>query len=308
MRRRTFCKSAGLALLAGSTFSYIPTFANQKQSLRLGGPVHTKYTSPEEWVNAIKNLGYRAAYCPVQIGANETDIQAYKRAAKDADIIIAEVGAWSNPISPDATTAKEAMKKCIQSLHLADQIGANCCVNIAGSRHVENWSGPHKENFSDETFEMIVTSVRQIIDEVKPQHTFYTLEAMPWIFPETADSYLKLIKAIDRKAFAVHLDPVNMVTSPAIFYKNGDLIKDCFKKLGPHIKSCHAKDLILKKGTFMPQFEEVQPGLGDMDYHVFLSELRKFPELPIMMEHLETEQEYKAAAKFIWEKNESIRS
>ena len=61
---------------------------------------------------------------------------------------------------------------------------------------------------------------------------------------------LRICNDDDRKAFAVHLDPVNMVTSPALFFRNGEMIKDCFKKLGPYIKSCHAKDLILKKQTF----------------------------------------------------------
>jgi sugar phosphate isomerase/epimerase len=213
----------------------------------------------------------------------------------------AEVGAWSNPLSPDRPTANAAFEKCVRSLQLAEEIGANCCVNIAGSRHKENWSGPHEENFSEDTFDQIVEVTRKIIDEVNPKRTFFTLEAMPWIFPESADSYLQLLKAIDRKAFAVHLDPVNMVTSPAIFYKNGDLIKECFAKLGPHIKSCHAKDLVLKQRTFMPQFEEVRPGLGKMDYRVFVAELRKLPEVPLMLEHLQTAEEYREGMTFISE-------
>ena len=129
---------------------------------------------------------------------------------------------------------------------------------------------------------------------------------MPWIFPESPDAYLRLIKAIDRKSFAVHLDPVNMVVSPSVFFCNGDLIKECFKKLGPYIKSCHAKDLILKQGTYMPQFDEVRPGLGDMDYRVFLAELRNFPEVPLMMEHLQTAEEYREAAKFIWKAEKEL--
>lgn len=201
---------------------------------------------------------------------------------------------------------KDAFEKCVASLDLADQIEAKCCVNIAGSRDAEIWAGPHQENFSDDTFDIIVETTRKIIDEVKPKNTFYTLEAMPWIFPESADAYLRLIKAIDRKAFAVHLDPVNMVVSPAVFFRNGDLIKDCFKKLGPHIKSCHAKDLILKKQTFMPQFDEVQPGLGQMDYGVFLSELSKFPEVPLMMEHLQTAEQYKSGAEYIWKVEQEL--
>lgn len=300
MNRRQFSKITTLSILGSGMAGFNPVFSKTtKDTIRLGGPVFEKFDSPDAWVNVVKKLGYRAAYCPVGLNASLEEIKAYENAAKKADMLIAEVGAWSNPISPDPKTAKEAFDKCTASLRLADQIGAKCCVNIAGSRDMENWAGPHPDNFSDETFEMIVETTRKIIDEVKPTRTFFTLEAMPWVFPESPDAYLRLIKAIDRKAFAVHLDPVNMVVSPSVFFRNGDLIKECFKKLGPFIKSCHAKDLILKQGTYMPQFDEVRPGLGDMDYRVFLAELRNFPEVPLMMEHLQTAEEYQEGATFI---------
>lgn len=301
MDRRRFSKIAAISILGTSASPVIPVWSkpNSFDNIRLGGPVFEKYDSAEDWVSAVKKLGYRAAYCPVGLNAKSDEIAAYEKAAKDADILIAEVGAWSNPISPDPKMAKEALGKCIASLELADQIGAKCCVNIAGSRDMENWDGPHPENFSDETFEMIVETTIKIIDEVKPSRTFFTLEAMPWIFPESPDAYLRLIKAIDRKSFAVHLDPVNMMVSPAVFFRNGDLIKECFKKLGPYIKSIHAKDLILKQGISMPHFDEVRPGLGSMDYHTFLKELRNFPEVPLMMEHLATAEEYEAGADYI---------
>lgn len=309
MNRRTFSKVTSLAVLGSGLMAGLPSIASDfkaKSKIRLGGPLFEKFDSPEIWVEAVKNTGYRAAYCPVGLGASKDEIKDYKKAADKADILIAEVGAWSNPISPDKKTAKEAFEKCVASLNLADQIEAKCCVNIAGSRDAEIWAGPHQDNFSEDTFDMIVETTRKIIDEVKPKNTFYTLEAMPWIFPESADAYLRLIKAIDRKTFAVHLDPVNMVVSPAVFFRNGDHIKDSFKKLGPHIKSCHAKDLVLKKNTFMPQFDEVRPGLGQMDYRVFLTELKKFPEVPLMMEHLKTAEEYRAGAEYIWKVEQEI--
>jgi len=302
MNRRQFSKITTLSILGTGMVGFNPAFSNNAMAtIRLGGPIFEKTDSPEAWVRAVKKLGYRAAYCPVGLSASREEIKAYENVAKKADIIIAEVGAWSNPISPDPKMAKEAFEKCTASLLLADQIGANCCVNIAGSRNKENWAGPHPENFSEETFEMIVSTTRKIIDEVKPTRTFFTLEAMPWVFPESPDAYLGLIKAIDRKSFAVHLDPVNMVVSPTVFFRNGDLIKECFQKLGPYIKSCHAKDLILKEGTYMPQFDEVIPGRGSMDYRTFLTELRKFPEVPLMMEHLQTAEEYLEGAEFIRE-------
>jgi sugar phosphate isomerase/epimerase len=298
MKRRKFSLLTGAALV-GLAASPSFTFKSITTEIRLGGPIFDKYNGPEEWVALLKAEGYRAAYCPVGTDAGSAEIASYKNAAAKAGIVIAEVGAWSNPISPVEATAKEAFAKCVASLQLAEQIGASCCVNIAGSKNPTVWAGPHEDNFSKDTFDQIVSVTRKIIDEVKPTRTFFTLEAMPWIFPESPESYLKLIKAIDRKAFGVHLDPVNMIVSPAVYYQNASLIKEAFQKLGPYIKSCHAKDLVLKENTYLPQFEEVRPGLGKLNYRVFLAELQKFPELPLMMEHLNTAEEYRQAAHYI---------
>jgi sugar phosphate isomerase/epimerase len=298
--RRDFIKKTvvGTTLLAAA--STIKSSAQIKsRPLRLGGPIFEKYDGPDAWAQAHKRLGYRAAYCPV--GANEKDdvVNAYAKAAKKADIIIAEVGAWSNPISPDDNARRAALAKCREQLALADRIGANCCVNISGSRSEKKWAGPHPDNLTEETFDMVVETTRKIIDDVKPTRTHFTLEAMPWSFPDSPDSYVRLIKAIDRKRFAVHLDPVNFVSSPQLYFRNDLLIRDCFKKLGPHIKSCHAKDIILSEDVYTPHLDEVRPGLGKLDYAVFLKELSKFPDTPLMMEHLPNAKEYGLAADYI---------
>ncbi len=299
MNRREFNKTI---LAAGAGVSVFPAWANVNKpdsGIRLGGPVFAKFKNPEEWINELQKLNYRATYCPVQVGAGSVEIEAYKNAAQKADIIIAEVGAWSNPIDPDDAKSKAALEKCIKSLQLADEIGANCCVNISGSRNPEKWAGPHGDNLTPETFDLIVETTRKIIDAVKPKNTFYTLETMPWAYPDSVEAYEKLIKAIDRKQFAVHFDPVNLVVSPQVYYKNGEMIKKAISKLGAHIRSCHAKDILLLDDQLTPHLPEVRAGLGNLNYKVFLSELNKLKAVPLMMEHLNNGEEYNLAADYI---------
>lgn len=296
--RRDFLRTSllGTGALISSGFNLSAQGA-RGGSLRLGGPVFERYRDPESWVAAVKALGYSAAYCPVDAGAADDVVKAYERAARQADIIIAEVGAWSNPISPDGPTRKAALAKCREQLALADRIGARCCVNIAGSRSTQ-WDGPAAENFTPETFDMIVETTRTIIDDVKPARTYFTLETMPWAYPDSADSYLRLLKAIDRRRFAVHLDPVNLVCSPQRYYASGRLIQECFEKLGPHVKSCHAKDILLRP-ELTTHLDEVRPGLGGLDYAAFLTELDRLAGIPLMLEHLPDAQEYQLAAEHI---------
>ena len=266
--------------------------------MRLGGPVFEKFENPDQWLAALRRVGYSAAFCPVDSNASDDVILDYAKAAEKADVIIAEVGAWSNPMSPDEETRRAALERCQGQLALADKIGANCCVNISGSRG-QQWDGHHPDNLTEETFDLIVETTRKIIDAVKPTRTFFTLETMPWMYPDSADSYLRLIHAIDRKQFAAHLDPVNLACSPQRFYNNGALIRECVEKLGQYIKSCHAKDIALSEKLTV-HLDEVRPGLGGLDYRVYLQELNKLnPDIPLMLEHLPTEEEYALAASHV---------
>ncbi|WP_274648952.1 sugar phosphate isomerase/epimerase family protein [Paenibacillus humicola] len=273
--------------------------------MRLGGYVFVENKEPETWADALQKEGFRAAVCPVNADAGEALADAYVKAAEARGILISEVGAWSNPLSADPEVRNKAVDYCKRQLALAERIGARCCVNIAGSRG-EQWDGPHPDNFSGETFDLIVETTREIIDAVKPKRTFFSLETMPWVYPDSADTYLALLKAIDRPGFAVHLDPVNMVSSPRTYYRNGEMIKDFFAKLGPYIKNCHAKDIRLS-GKLTVHLDEVVPGTGALDYRTYLTELAKLDaDTPLIIEHLSTQEQYRQAAAYIRQSAESL--
>jgi sugar phosphate isomerase/epimerase len=300
--RRHFIRKSSIATAA---LTIIPsamraqTVAQGANPVRLGGPVQGNFNDPADWVKAVKSLRYTAAYCPVQPGAPVELIKAFREEAIRNNIIISEVGAWNNTLDPDDNARKDAIKKNIDALHLADEVGARCCVNISGARG-EIWDGPYAGNYAMETFDLIVENVRHIIDEVKPSSAFYTLEPMPYMLPDSPDSYLELIKAIDRKQFGAHLDPVNMISDPHRYFNNSTFLKECFSKLGKYIKSIHAKDILIMPELTL-HLEERRPGLGTLNYAVFLQEVSKLKEIPFMLEHLSTQEEYLLAANYVRE-------
>ena len=49
----------------------------------------------------------------------------------------------------------------------------------------------------------------------------------------------------------------------------------------------------------MPQLDEIVAGKGNLDYKTFLSELAKLKDIPLMMEHLNSSEEYAQAAAYI---------
>ena len=271
--------------------------------IRLGGPIFLKgdaqTADPRDLAREHRRLGYSAAYCPAANIADSVRIRAIEQAFAAENVVIAEVGAWKNMLDPDAAARKQNLDYVVERMALADAVGARCCVDIAGSFNPKVWYGPDPKNLSSEFFDATVSNCRHIVDAVKPKRTKFTIEMMGWNLPDGPDAYLKMIRAVDRPGFAVHLDVCNGINSPERFYRNGEFITECFRKLGPWIASCHAKDLEWVTEMNV-HFLEVAPGRGQVDYRTYLRELAKLPvDAPLMLEHLKTAEEYDEGKRYV---------
>lgn len=277
----------------------VPLVAAAGRPIRLGGPIFLKSSDPREIAREHRRLGYSAAYCPEAKVEETALVREIEKAFAAENVVIAEVGAWVNMLDPDAAKRAKNLRYVVGRLALAEAVGARCCPDIAGSYNPTVWYGPHPKNLSQEFFDATVENCRRVIDEVKPKRTRFTIEMMGWSLPDEPEAYLQLIRAVDRSGFAVHMDVCNGINSPAKFYRSGEFISECFRKLGPWIASCHAKDLqwITELNV---HFLEVVPGRGEVDYRSYLTELSKLPvDAPLMLEHLKTAEEYEEGKRYI---------
>lgn len=290
-----FSRRAALALAA--TAGAAPRQASPP--LLLGGPLFLASDDPRQLAREARRLGYSAAYCPPARPGDTTRLKAIEEAFAAEKVALAEVGVWVNLLDADAARRKDNLQRVIDGLAVAEATGTRCCVDIAGSFNEKVWYGPHPRNVSQEFFEAAVENARRIIDAVHPLRAKFAYEMMGWNLPDSPDSYLRLIRAIDRPAFAAHIDISNGINSPARFYDNAGFIEECFRKLGRWIVSCHAKDL-----DWIPEmnlhFVEAAPGRGQIDYHAYLRALAALETpAPLMLEHLRTPAEYAEAAAYL---------
>jgi sugar phosphate isomerase/epimerase len=292
MGRRSFLAAAGVAA-AGSALTRAAGAGGV--ALRMGAPVSVAGDDPELLARAHLVKGYRAAYCPEARLDDRERIRAIVEAFERHDVVIAEVGRWVNLLDADPVARKKNLATVTEGLALAEEVGARCCVDIAGSFSTTSWFGPHPDNLSQRFFDAAVENARAIVDAVAPKRARFCYEMMAWSLPDSADATLRMLRAVDRKAFAVHLDPCNLVHSPERYYRSAELIRECYAKLAPHVASVHAKDLTWDVEMAV-HFREVRNGLGSIDYRVWLAEhARLCPDVPLMLEHLPTEAEYDAA-------------
>ena len=214
-------------------------------------------------------------------------LRAIEAAFAQADVLLAEIGIWRNLLAVEDDTRRANVEHACNCLAIADAVGAKCAVSYIGSFAPRTDYAPHPDNLGARAFDATVETVRHIIDTVQPRRARFALEMMQYALPDSVDGYVDLIAAIDRPAFAAHLDPVNLIMTPRVYFDNARLLQECFTKLGSHIVSCHAKDIRLHHQAAL-HFDEVMIGDGVLDYAAFLRLLAALPaDVPLMLEHLD---------------------
>ena len=262
--------------------------------MKLGIALTFSHSAPEEWALRHKEAGLSAVIFPCSYDAPVSLIDEYVNASKNTGLTIAEVGVWKNILDPDPKVRQRNFDICKQQLALADYVGAACCVNISGAIGPV-WDGGYRENYTEKTYEQIIESVQSLIDSVKPRKTCYSLEPMPWMHPDSPEDYLQMIQDIDRSAFGVHLDMVNMINDPKKYLFNREYTNHTIALLKDHIKSCHIKDVCLENELTL-RLKEVPCGEGGFDLKNYLDQIDAIDtNMPMIIEHLNTEEEFRNA-------------
>ena len=259
--------------------------------MRLGTSSPLKHNSPEEWAENQVRLGCSTVVFPVQSNESEQKIIAYKEAAEKAGLTIAEVGIWRNALAANPDERKANMDYCVNQLRLADFLNSRCAVNVAGA-FGPRWDGGYKENFSAEAWKKTVSMVQEIIDRANVKNTFFTLEPMPWMIPTGPKEYIRLLEAVDRDRFAVHMDIINMINSAERYFNAKEFIDECAEVLGPRIRSCHIKDVHLNE-KYTLRLEECGPGDGEFPLKYYVQKMNEIDsQMPVILEHLDSDEQY----------------
>lgn len=269
--------------------------------MRLGISSSLEHSSADDWAQKLKELGCRSVVFPADCNADDASIEAYVNAAAAHDLQIAEVGIWRNAIALDAKEQQAAMDYSIRQLKLADKIKARCCVNVIGSVG-PRWDGAYPDNFTQNTWDRAVRMIQEVIDEAKPQHTFFTIEPMPWMYPTSPEEYLQMAEDVKRDQFGVHMDVINMINTPERYFFPQPFLEHCFDLLGSRIRSCHLKDILLgQEFTFRLQECACGEGTFCLERYAELANAAD-PDMPMIIEHLHSDREYVSSVGYVLER------
>ena len=265
--------------------------------MRLGGTVC--YDGISDFEEKLIASEFRAVTAPFTCETPRAEVDRYLEILRKHDVQIAEVGVWRNPFDREHGAAH--LEYACRQLRLADELEIPCCVNIVGTDSPAGWDAADPGNFSEEMYGRIIGSIRRIIDAVNPKKAFYCIEPMPWMIPDGPDVYLQLMRDVDRPQFAVHMDFVNMINCPRRYLAAEDFIEECFRKLGPWIRSTHLKDSRMDPTRLTTLLTECSPGEGSLDFVRVLRILDQYlpADAPVLLEHMTTFAEYRAAYEYV---------
>jgi len=265
--------------------------------------------SPEEMIKRRVKDGYTAVKGARHPGGNKgepwhsmtmPERAEVVKACKKHDVVIYEVGGYTNLVTPDKARLQQNLKALAHCIEVAESVGCAMVGTVAGSRDPNGLINVHPDNWSIGTWKVLVSSVKQVLKDTAGMKAAIGMEAQVTSIIDGPKAHRRLNDDVADDRIKVNLDPVNMM-SLAHYYRTTELIDECFELLGEDILGCHAKDSYIWPDQQTVHVQEVCPGKGVLDYERYLTHISrlKYPRA-LEAEHI-PDEEYPEAKRYVEE-------
>jgi sugar phosphate isomerase/epimerase len=250
-----------------------------------------------EMVRKVREKGYTAAESSDSWNeASDSDIRELHAALKQHDVLFYAMHLALNNIHPDLEIRQKNLKRVARMVETADRLGLSFVVSHTGSCDPSPVN-PHRDNWTRETWETSVKSIRQILKDTSGSKVNLGMEAVNFCNLNNPRAHVQFRQDVGDPRVKVTLDPTNMM-NPSVYYRSTELIEECFGLLGEDIMYAHAKDVLLSP-EMLPVIKWVVPGTGTMDYETYLVQLSRMKKSRALMIEFLSEEQSPLAKKFI---------
>lgn len=266
---------------------------------------YPKDMSITEMVKRIRDAGYTSGNASTGMNArnpwldaSEAEIKELKEALDKYDVTFFDMHTVGNNIHPDMERRRRSFKYNVEACEAAERVGCPMVTTHAGNCSPESAIAPHKDNWTWETWKLVVEGMKQILKDTAGMKVELGIEAVNMTCMNNPRAHLQLIEDVGDPRIKVLLDPVNMI-SLRNYFRTTELINECFDLLGENIIAAHAKDTYTLPNRMSAYITEVAPGRGVLDYETYLVKLSRLSNpRTLLIEHIPDDQ-YPEAKKFI---------
>jgi sugar phosphate isomerase/epimerase len=191
-------------------------------------------------------------------------------------------------IAEDETERKNEIKFVKRMINVTARLGSPNTYLRPGSLNPKGGWMPHPLNHSQEVFDRLVDSTKQICEVAENEGIMMAVEGGTVCPIDSPQRMKDLIDAVGSKNLGLNMDPVNFVGSLDIAYDTTALINEFYELIPDRIVGCHAKDFTVVDGL-LPHFEESIIGQPEslLDNKALLLGLQKVnPKAHVLVEHL----------------------
>jgi sugar phosphate isomerase/epimerase len=201
-------------------------------------------------------------------------------------------------IAEDDTERRNEIKFVKRMVNITSRLGSPNTYLRPGSLNPKGGWMPHHQNHSDEVFDRLVDSTKQICQVAENEGIMMAVEGGTVCPIDSPQRMKDLIDAVGSKALGLNMDPVNFVGSLDLAYDTTALINEFYELIPDRIVGCHAKDFTVVD-ALLPHFEEsiIDQPESLLDNEALLVGLQKVnPKAHVLVEHLPDDKIPVAAA------------
>lgn len=258
-----------------------------------------------EAVKSIRDQGYTSTgtsyrikpknewlYCP------ESDIVELKKALNTYDVEFFDMMVWTNLLHPDRKIRQTNLKYVAENVEAAERCGVRQVCACTGSCDPDYYIAMHPDNWSLETWNITIDSIKQILKDTSGCKTALGVEAAITTNIDGPEAHIRIMEDVGDERCKVTLDPTNMFTI-ANYYHSTEMLNRCFDMLGENILCCHGKDTYILRDQMLANLTMQPAGKGAQDYETYLVRMSRMKWPRTLLLEFAKDEEYPEAKAFV---------
>lgn len=242
----------------------------------------------------VRELGFSGIF--TRFRANDPHTTPRHKAQRVRDMLAGEgvrlfqaTGYWQNMITPDETVRQESVRTVQAALRLASWLGARGIDTGPGSMNPDGPWFPHPNNWTDLAQDQLIKTLRECAPAAADAGVYLSLESHQLVTLKSPEITHAVLTAVDSPWVTCDYDSANWITLDTV-YDTTSALNHHFDLLGPHIVSCHAKDIWLENRLAV-HLQDGCPGKGEMNFATLFGRMEALStDYPVIAEGNRTEE------------------
>jgi sugar phosphate isomerase/epimerase len=267
---------------------------------------HVSRSTPEELFDALAGFGFdcaqfNAACLGIPSLPDQIDGALWNRAARaaqSAGVRVAALSGTFNLLDQNKSRLADNFRRLKVLASAATILGTDLLTLCSGTRNQQDMWTYHPQNQSLTAWQEMIEAMHRAL-EIAVEHDIYLgIEPEVANVISNANDAVRLIKELQSNRIRIVFDPANLYRPPLDPRWDRHIVTDALKLLGDRIAIAHCKDVgypTAKRPAHQDcdgLYAHVAAGMGILDYHHYVSELKRLvpSSIPLILHGLSEEQ------------------